>query len=190
MMSAMSESAARPTPIPGVSIIGRTRFSDERGFLERVFDAQGTSGLLGERRIQQVNRTFTRESGTVRGLHLQLPPNAEIKVVSCLRGSVFDVAVDLRPGSSTFGEWFGCELTADNGRALWIPEGCAHGVQTLESESELLYLHTADYAPESEATLHPLSAAVGIDWPREISRLSERDASAPAFLDAFEGVSW
>jgi len=184
----MSESAIRPTPIPGVVIIGRTRFSDDRGYLERLFDAQGASDLLGERLIQQINRTFTREAGTIRGLHLQLPPNAETKVVSCLRGSVFDVAVDLRPGSATFGEWFGCELSADNGRALWIPEGCAHGVQTLEPDSELLYLHTAAYAPESEAALNPLSSEVGIDWPRAVTRVSERDASSPTALGAFQGV--
>ena len=186
----MAELVISDTPLAGVFIVSRERLRDTRGHLERLFDAPALSGLLGDRAIVQVNRTYTEQAGTVRGLHVQLPPKAETKVVSCLRGSVFDVAVDLRPGSSTFGEWFGCELTADNGRALWIPEGCAHGVQTLERDSELLYLHTADYAPDSEAALNPLSADVGIDWPREISRLSERDASAPAFLDAFEGVKW
>ena len=178
------------TPLAGVFIVTRERMRDSRGYLERLFDAASLSALLADRTIAQANRTYTEHAGTVRGLHVQLPPKAETKVVSCLRGSVFDVAVDLRPGSSTFGEWFGCELSTENGRALWIPEGCAHGVQTLEPDSELLYLHTADYAPGSEAAVHPLSTDVGIDWPREISRLSERDASAPAFLEAFEGVEW
>jgi dTDP-4-dehydrorhamnose 3,5-epimerase len=186
----MAELLINDTPLAGVFILLRKQVRDARGHLERLFDAPSLASLLEDRSIVQVNKTCTEQPGTVRGLHVQLPPNAETKVVSCLRGSVFDVAVDLRAGSSTFGEWFGCELSADNGQALWIPEGCAHGVQTLEPDCELLYLHTAAYSPESEVALNPLSSDVGIDWPREISRLSDRDAFAPAALDVFQGVDW
>lgn len=186
----MAELVIRDTPLAGVFTVSREEHRDVRGCLERLFDAPSLSSLLGDRSIVQVNKTYTERAGTVRGLHIQLPPNAETKLVSCLRGTVFDVAVDLRPGSATFGDWFGCELSADNGRALWIPEGCAHGVQTRETDSELLYMHTAAYAPHSEATLHPLSVEVGVDWPRKVSRLSQRDASSPTSLDAFRGVDW
>jgi dTDP-4-dehydrorhamnose 3,5-epimerase len=176
----MSNITAEDTSIIGVQVLTRARHADERGFLERLFDDTQLQPTLAGRRIEQINRTSTRKAGTVRGMHLQLPPAAELKIVSCLRGSVFDVAVDLRTESPTFGKWFGCELTSDNGRALVIPEGCAHGMQALENECDLLYVHTAPYRPGAESGLDPLDPNVGIAWPMVPSGLSARDISLPS----------
>ncbi len=175
----MNNITVEDTAISGVQVLTRARRADERGFLERLFDDTQLQPVLAGRRIGQINRTNTRKAGTVRGLHLQLPPAAELKIVSCLRGSVFDVAVDLRPESPTFGTWFGCELTSDNGCALVIPEGCAHGVQALEDDCDLLYVHTAPYLPGAESGLDPLDPNVGIAWPMEPTGLSARDVSLP-----------
>jgi dTDP-4-dehydrorhamnose 3,5-epimerase len=176
----MSSITVEDTHINGVQVLTRTQRADERGFLERLFDDTQLQPVLASRRVEQVNRTKTLKAGTVRGLHLQLSPASELKIVSCLRGSVFDVAVDLRPGSPTFGTWFGCELTSDNGRALVIPEGCAHGVQALEDDCDLLYVHTAPYTAEAERGLNPLDANVGIVWPMAPTGLSARDISLPS----------
>ena len=176
----MSNITVEDTHINGVQVLTRTRRADERGFLERLFDDTQLQPVLASRRVEQVNRTKTLKAGTVRGLHLQLSPASELKIVSCLRGSVFDVAVDLRPQSQTFGTWFGCELTSDNGCALVIPEGCAHGVQALEDDCDLLYVHTAPYTAEAERGLNPLDANVGIVWPMAPTGLSDRDISLPS----------
>lgn len=178
------------TPIAGVQVIARRRVTDERGFLERLYDFCDLQKILPDCTIQQVNRTHTKLAGTVRGLHIQLPPHDEAKIVSCIKGRVFDVAVDLRKNSPTFLQWFGCELSASNKKSLLIPPGCAHGVQTLEVDCELLYLHTALFAPESEAGLNPLSSRIGIEWPLPISHLSERDLNETSDPNLFEGVNW
>jgi dTDP-4-dehydrorhamnose 3,5-epimerase len=176
----MSNITVEDTHINGVQVLTRTRRADERGFLERLFDNTQLQPVLASRRVEQVNRTRTLKAGTVRGLHLQLSPVSELKIVSCLRGSVFDVAVDLRPQSQTFGTWFGFELTSDNGCALVIPEGCAHGVQALEDDCDLLYVHTAAYTAEAERGLNPLDPNVGIVWPMAPTGLSARDISLPS----------
>ncbi len=168
----------------------RSRLGDERGFLERVFDLDELAAYGADWQVHQVNRTVTREAGTLRGLHLQLPPNAESKLVSCLHGRVFDVAVDLRVESPTFLEWFGCELSAANGRAMLIPEGCAHGIQTLEDDCEVLYLHSSGFAPDAEAGLDPRNDSIGIPWPLPISNISKRDAAERTDSRFFEGVKW
>ena len=176
--------------LPGVQILTRTRVGDDRGHLERLFDAHELSPFLAGEQVVQVNRTMTVHAGTVRGLHLQLPPHAETKIVSCLRGRVFDVAVDLRSTSPTYRQWFGCELSAQNGRALLIPRGCAHGVQTLDDESEVLYVHTAPYVAASEAGLNPLDEMLAIDWPMPVSNISRRDAAECRDAASFAGVEW
>jgi dTDP-4-dehydrorhamnose 3,5-epimerase len=178
-----------PTPLAGVLRVQRTRLGDARGYLERLFcaDELREAGWTGP--IAQINRTFTAQRGTVRGLHWQQPPHAEVKLVQCLRGEVYDVAVDLRAGSPTFLSWHAERLSPDNGHALLIPKGCAHGFQTLTDDVEMLYCHSAAYAAEAERGAHPQDAALAVDWPLPIAALSARDAAHPALGPAFEGIA-
>lgn len=185
----MSTFSVRDTSISGVSVVTRTRFRDERGSFERLFDHGALGDLLGVE-VRQLNRAVTTKAGTVRGMHLQVPPAEEAKLVTCIRGRVFDVALDLRPSSPTFGEWFGLELSEVNLRAMLIPPGCAHGMQALESECELIYAHTAEYMPEHELALDPRDAAVAIRWPLPPCNLSARDAFDGISLPEFLEVSW
>ncbi|AFL72923.1 dTDP-4-dehydrorhamnose 3,5-epimerase family protein [Thiocystis violascens] len=178
----------RSTDIAAVTVIERLPIADERGFLERVFCARVLADFTLGKPIAQINRTLTRHRGTVRGLHFQRPPDTEIKLVTCLRGEVFDVAVDLRAGSPTFLHWHGERLSADNGRTLVIPEGCAHGFQTLADDCELLYLHTAFYSPDTEDGLHPEDSRLAIRWPLPITGLSPRDAARPPIDAHFAGM--
>lgn len=179
---------ASTTPLAGLMLVTRRRRTDARGYFSRFFCAQGMAELGWRRPVAQVNHSLTRESGAVRGLHFQHPPHAEDKYVSCLRGSVFDVAVDLRQGSPTFLRWYGTTLSAENGRSLLIPQGFAHGFQALEPDSELLYLHSRPYASEAEGGLHVNDPRLAVAWPLPVSDLSERDASHPLLTDAFTGL--
>lgn len=178
------------TPIPDVLLATRCRVEDERGWFERLFDLNEMSRALNVSKVHQVNRAVTEEAGTVRGLHFQLPPNAETKIVTCLRGRVFDVAVDLRPSSPTYLHWFGYELDPENFSALVIPKGCAHGIQALVDASEVLYIHTAPYDPSSEAGLSPLDPVIGINWPLPVSNMSARDSTEARRPQVYEGVQW
>jgi dTDP-4-dehydrorhamnose 3,5-epimerase len=127
----------------------------------------------------QANMQFSPRSGTVRGLHLQTAPAVEAKLVRCTRGAVFDVVVDLRPASPSFGEWCGVELTAENGRMLYVPEHCAHGFQSVEEDTEVMYLTSAFYAPESCRGARFDDPAFGIRWPLPVSAISEQDRNWP-----------
>jgi dTDP-4-dehydrorhamnose 3,5-epimerase len=165
-----------PLPLPGLVRLERHARRDSRGFLERMFCEADLEGLLphGDR-VVQVNRTQTHRPGTVRGLHFQRPPHAETKIVGCLRGAIFDVAVDVRPNSPTFLRWHAERLSEANATSLVIPPGFAHGFQSLEPDSELLYFHSAAWHPPAEDGLHPYDPALEIAWPRAVSRLSCRD---------------
>jgi len=178
----------KATPLAGLVAVQRVPRRDDRGCLERLFcdDIFYQYGIT--KAIKQINRTVTRRSGTLRGLHFQHPPHAEAKVVQCLRGAVFDVALDLRRGSSTFLCWHGERLSADNGVALVIPEGFAHGLQTLEDDTELLYLHTAAYCSIAEGGVSPLDPRLDIRWPMPISEISERDLNHPSLTVDFAGI--
>jgi dTDP-4-dehydrorhamnose 3,5-epimerase len=176
------------TPLSGVYLLQRTIRADERGWLERMYCTADLSTVLGSRTIAQVNRTLTHAKASVRGMHYQVQPSAEAKIVSCLRGAIFDVAVDLRRDSPTFLKWHAESLDADNRRSLFIPEGFAHGFQTVADECELLYFHTAAYDPTAERGLHPLDPRVAITWPLAIEQLSERDASRPYLTPEFDGI--
>ena len=132
---------------------------------------------------------MTREPGTVRGMHFQLPPSAETKLIRCLRGRVFDVAVDLRRDSPTFLKWSGHELSATNAHLLVIPEGFAHGFQVLEPDSELLYLHTAFYDPAHEGGLSPADPMLAIRWPLPVNGLSDRDRNHPQLTADYRGIA-
>jgi dTDP-4-dehydrorhamnose 3,5-epimerase len=176
------------TKLPGVYVLERKPLEDKRGWLERMYGSGDLAAVLGSRAIAQVNRTFTRAKGTVRGMHYQVQPSAEAKIVGCLRGGIFDVAVDLRRGSPTFLEWHGELLDAENHRSLFIPEGFAHGLQTLADDCEVLYFHTAAYDPAAERGLHPQEPRVAIAWPLAVEHLSERDATHAALLPEFDGI--
>jgi len=177
-----------PTPISGLVVIQRKALKDERGFFERFFCSEELRFAGLNRPIIQMNRSLTVKKGTVRGLHFQYPPFAETKIVSCLKGEIFDVAVDIRSGSPTFLRWHGEILSGENRKSLLIPEGFAHGFQTVNNESELLYLHTAAFAPDAEGGLNTKDPMLGIVWPLPISELADRDGSHPFLSRDFEGL--
>lgn len=179
----MSRFAIGETPLADLKVIGRGRVGDHRGFLSRIFCAEELVHAGWQKPIEQINHTFTPRQGSVRGMHFQRAPHAEMKLVNCLRGAVFDVAVDLRDSSPTFLQWHAEELTADNGRALLIPEGFAHGFQALTDNCELLYLHSAAYTPAAEAGINPLDPRLRISWPLPIAEMSARDAGHPMLSD-------
>ena len=176
------------TAIAGVAIVESEPKPDARGAFARLYCARELEPVLGPRQIVQINHSITRAVGAVRGLHYQHAPHAETKVVRCMKGRVFDVAVDLRRGSPTFLRWVSCELSPASGRAFVIPEGCAHGFQVLEPESELLYLHTAYYAREAEGAVRYDDPRVAVAWPLPASDLSERDRSHPLLAAGFDGL--
>jgi dTDP-4-dehydrorhamnose 3,5-epimerase len=165
------------TSLNGLQIITSKLKSDKRGSFSRLFCAHELANAIGERKIVQINQSLTMKKGAVRGLHFQKPPHAEMKLVRCLKGCVWDVAVDLRANSPTLFQWHAEKLSAESNNMMVIPEGFAHGFQVLEPDSMLLYLHTAYYAPESEGGLHPNDPKLAIEWPLEITELSERDCA-------------
>ncbi len=167
------------TGLEGAFIIDIQEISDPRGFFargwcQREFEENGITA-----NISQANISFNREKGTLRGLHYQKAPYEEAKLVRCTKGAIFDVAVDIRPDSSTFGKWVGAELTAQNHRMLLVPEGFAHGFQTLEDNTEVFYQVSEFYTPESEGGARYDDPAFGINWPIEVSVLSDKDANWP-----------
>ena len=176
------------SPISGLQIIQRHPFRDSRGSFDRLFCQTESSSLLPGRDIRQINYSFTQRRGTVRGLHFQYPPHAEMKVVTCLSGRVWDVAVDLRRNSSTFLKYHAVLLSADNHRSYIIPEGFAHGFQTLSPDCEMLYFHTADYKTEAEGALNACDPKLAITWPEPITDRSERDTSHAMITNQFHGI--
>jgi dTDP-4-dehydrorhamnose 3,5-epimerase len=183
----MSRFVIEKTPIDGLQVIHRQLIGDERGYLERMFCSDELN--IGRRSIMQINHTLTAKAGTVRGMHFQHPPYAEMKLVTCLRGEVFDVAVDLRKGSPTFLLWHGEILSENNHRTLCIPEGFAHGFQTLTDACELIYLHTAVYAPDAEGGLNALDPRLAIAWQMPITEQSVRDQQHSMLTSDFSGLS-
>lgn len=176
------------TPLSGLSVIQRKPIEDDRGGFCRLYCAEEFREAGSPKPIAQINHTFTRKMGAVRGLHFQHPPHAEVKIVSCLKGEVFDVAVDLRKGSPTFLRWHGEVLSATNHRGLVIPEGFAHGFQTLVDECELIYLHSESYHPQAEGGLSVSDPRLRIVWPLPMTEISGRDR-AHSFVDSrFEGI--
>ncbi len=169
------------TPLEGVYVVELEPLGDDRGYFARAwckreFDERG---LPGE--FVQINMSGSAEAGTIRGFHYQLAPNEEDKFVRCVRGSAFDVAIDLRPESPTFKQWFGVELSTANQKALLVPGGFAHGYQTLEPNTELLYQVSAFYAPDAERGLRWNDPTFGVNWPLADPTLSDKDAAWPDF---------
>jgi len=184
----MSRFTVTDLPLAGLKLVERQRLGDSRGFLSRLFCAEELSAAGWIKPIAQINHTCTAMRGTVRGMHFQRPPHAEMKLVTCIRGEVWDVALDVRANSPTFLHWHAERLSADNGRALLIPEGFAHGFQALTDDVELLYCHSAAYIPDAEAGMNPLDVRLAIAWPLPVTELSARDAAHPLIETGFEGV--
>lgn len=176
------------TPIDGLKVIQRSPLYDERGFFVRLFCSEELAQAGWKKPIAQINHTMTRKRGTVRGLHFQNQPHAEMKLVMCLRGVIWDVAVDLRRGSRTFLHWHAEELSATNGKALLIPEGLAHGFQTIADGCELVYLHSAAYAVQSEGAINAKDPKLSIEWPEPIIEMSDRDRAHEMLSDEFTGL--
>ena len=176
------------TPLTGLYIVETSSFSDQRGSFTRLFCEHELSAVLGERRIVQINQSVTAKIGSVRGMHFQYPPAAEMKLIRCLKGRVFDVAVDLRTNSPTFLRWFAMELSGENKKMMVIPEGFAHGFQTLEENSEMLYLHTCFYQPDAESGVRFDDPALRIEWPLPPKDVSARDSGHKFISKNFEGI--
>ncbi len=185
----MSRFAVTDTPLAGLKIVERQNLGDSRGFLSRMFCAEELALAGWTKPIAQINLTMTSSRGTLRGMHFQQPPHSEMKLVNCVRGVVLDVAVDLRAGSPTYLKWHAEELSAENRRSFLIPEGFAHGFQTLTDDCELLYFHSMPYAPGAEGALNALDPVLGISWPLEITEMSERDRRHPNLTDQFTGLT-
>ena len=170
-----------PTAIPGVVVVRPEPFADERGHFARTWDGEAFAAHGLSPVVAQCSASFNEKSGTLRGMHYQAAPHAEAKLVRCTRGRVFDVALDLRPDSPTFKRWFGVELSAESGAALYVPEGCAHGFLTLEDASEVFYMISAPYAPEAARGVRWDDPAFGIEWPARVRAIKDRDAAYPDF---------
>lgn len=184
----MKRFTATDLPLTGLKLVERQHLGDSRGFLSRLFCAEELAAAGWVAPVVQINHTHTAKCGTVRGMHFQRPPHAEMKLVTCIRGAVWDVAVDVRTGSPTFLHWHAEHLSADNGRALLIPEGFAHGFQALSNDAELLYCHSVAHNLEAEAGLNPKDPRLAIAWPLAITELSVKDAQHPLIDSKFEGV--
>jgi dTDP-4-dehydrorhamnose 3,5-epimerase len=170
------------TPLAGAFVIDLEPRVDERGFFARAWCANEFAAHGLNAHIVQANLSTNRTRGTLRGLHYQVPPYEEAKIVRCIRGAIYDVIVDLRPDSRTYLEWFGVELTAENRRMLYVPERFAHGFQTLEDDSEVFYQVTQFYTPDSERGIRWDDPAIRIAWPAVDERvISPKDQTWPAF---------
>ncbi len=176
------------TTIPDLFVAESDAFRDDRGAFFRCFCADELQTVIGDRQIKQVNHSRTENVGAVRGMHFQFAPFGEMKLVRCLRGRVWDVAIDLRKGSSTFLKWHAEELTGSSFRMMMIPEGFAHGFQVLEPSSELLYLHTAPYNKTAEGGVRFNDPLLKIDWPLVPIDLSVRDQNHELLNDQFLGI--
>jgi dTDP-4-dehydrorhamnose 3,5-epimerase len=176
------------TAIDGLYVAETEKRADHRGAFARLFCMNDLAAAVGGRQIVQINHSHTAAVGALRGLHFQHPPHAEMKMVRCLKGRVWDVAVDIRKNSPTYLQYHAVELTPDNARMMVIPEGFAHGFQVLAPESELLYLHTAFYHPAAEGGLRYDDPALAIDWPLPVSDISDRDKGHALIAEGFDGV--
>jgi dTDP-4-dehydrorhamnose 3,5-epimerase len=177
------------TTVDGVLLITAERFDDQRGFFARSWGADEFEAHGLQPRMVQRNLSFNHQARTLRGMHYQQPPHTEVKLVSCLVGAIFDVAMDVRPESPTFGRWFGAELRPESGAMLYIPEGCAHGYVTLEPQTTVEYLISTYYAPGSAAGVRWDDPFFGVRWPVEPLVMNARDRSWSDFAPAAAGAS-
>jgi len=173
------------TGLKGAYTIELNPLTDNRGLFERLFCKKELSAIGFNKEIVQINHSYTFKKGTLRGLHFQRPPYAEIKFIKCIKGSVFDVAVDIRKESPTFLHWFGVELAEDNNKMYYLPEGFAHGFQTLKSNTELLYFHTGYYNPGSEVGINYSDPFLDLKFPLKVTEISVRDKSHSYLSDPY-----
>jgi dTDP-4-dehydrorhamnose 3,5-epimerase len=175
----------RALPLQGAGLIELDKHGDDRGFFARLFCEREFSdaGLVSH--FVQVNNALSRRKGTLRGLHYQLDPAAEVKMVRCIRGAIWDVILDLRPGSATFGQWYGAELNHDNRLMMYVPKGFAHGLITLCDDSEVIYLVSEFYAPDQERGIRWNDPHFAIAWPAAPAEISDKDAAWPDFDAAY-----
>ena len=176
------------TKLKDLYIIEPEPFEDDRGRFYRILCKNELKEIGHTKEIVQINHSLTTQKGVIRGMHFQYPPKAEIKLVKCINGKVFDVAIDLRKNSPTFLQWHGEIISAKNLKIMYIPEGFAHGFQTLEENSELLYFHTEFYSSEHEGGVRYDDPLIDIEWPLEVSDLSERDKNLKLLNENFEGI--
>lgn len=167
------------TKLPDAYIIELEKREDERGFFARTWDEKEFAEVGLENKVVQCNISFNRAKGTLRGMHLQRDPYAEVKLIRCIRGAIFDVIIDLRPESEVYKSWFGVELSAENRRTLYVPRGFAHGFQTLTDDTETFYMVSEFYTPEAEDGVRWDDPAFGIEWPLEPTEMSDKDRSWP-----------
>lgn len=173
------------TSLPNLLLITPRRFGDHRGFFSETWNQQRLRDHGVDIDFVQDNHSFSREQNTVRGLHFQSPPHAQDKLVRCGRGRLFDVAVDIRKGSPTYGQWYGIELSFENGKQLLVPKGFLHGFSTLEPDTEIIYKCSDVYAPESEGAVQFNDPDIGIDWQIDPKKavLSEKDTVAASLAE-------
>lgn len=176
------------TPLVGLKVLQRKPIDDSRGYFCRFFCSEELKEAGLHKPIAQINHTLTHHAGAVRGLHFQYTPHMEVKIVSCLKGEIFDVVVDLRQGSPTLLHWHAEILSDKNFRSLLIPEGFAHGFQALTDDCELMYLHSEPHHPEFEGALNIADPRLAIQWPLEITEISDRDRLHPFIDSDFKGI--
>ncbi len=175
-------------PFKNAFVLKAEPYFDHRGKFARIYCQDELKQIGHYKQIVQINHSLTGKRGAIRGMHFQYPPKTEIKIVKCLRGSVFDVIVDLRRNSQSFLQWYGRVLSDDNLIMMYVPEGFAHGFQTLEENSELLYLHTEYYSPEHEGGLRYNDPLINITWQLEATEISEKDQKYPLLSEEFGGL--
>lgn len=176
------------TPFTGLFEIQQTAINDHRGHFTRLFCQQELSEIRENLSFVQINFSHTRVKGSLRGMHCQTSPAAEAKLVRCLNGAVLDVVVDLRENSATFLKYYAVELSAENNRAIFIPEGFAHGFQALTDDASLLYMHSEFWSPDHEFGIRYDDPRISIDWPLSITHCSERDLQHPFINTEFKGL--
>jgi len=177
------------TPLAGSYIVDLTPFLDDRGWFARTYCQEEFAQIGHDKEWVQLNHSVTYKKGSIRGMHFQLPPFSEIKMLRCIAGSVYDVIIDIRSGSPTFLKWFGTELSASNKKMLYIPAGFAHGFQALADNCELLYHHSSVYTPAAEGGIRYDDRRVNIDWKEPVTEISERDKNHPLLNESFTGIN-
>ncbi|MEX1202926.1 MAG: dTDP-4-dehydrorhamnose 3,5-epimerase [Ferruginibacter sp.] len=176
------------TILPGSFIVELMPKGDSRGWFVRTFCKNEFEQIGHSKEWVQMNHSYTARKGTIRGMHFQRTPNAEIKMVRCIAGAIYDVIIDLRKGSTTYLQWFGTELSAVNKKMIYIPEGFAHGFQTLADNSELIYQHSQFYEPGAEEGILHNDTALGIQWPLQVTEVSGRDKLHPIIDSNFKAI--
>jgi dTDP-4-dehydrorhamnose 3,5-epimerase len=184
----MSLFIIKQLPLHGLMLIERKRIQDSRGYFSRLFCSADLKCAGWEKKIAQINHSFTEKKGTIRGMHYQKRPFTDSKLVSCTKGKIWDVAIDLRLNSPTYLKWYGQILSSENNKSMLIPDGFAHGFQTLAKNCEIIYLHSSYYNADAEMGIRYDDPKISISWPLEACEISERDQSHPLITKNYRGI--